>query len=278
MAFLLYKVRKGNVGEWGLLILSVLMSFSVLVSSAGALNESMCGGESGHNKELYIEDATSPYLDVDGLYEFGQKLYNSPKRLPDYFIYDESLKSLVYRSKNKSDIKVPLSFVNKISEHLKRVLKMNLAKSINLSDLGHGHFLIPEEVAKELKDLNLGYEDSHEFVINHPKLKILYHAAERLQKLDDDFNPVTNLESRYFISVRNIIGDFSTGEVVTLPDDGTPYNTQRKIEGYTSYWTINFSWNKNACFKVETKQDSFFIDFTFSSYRSDPDSFVDESE
>jgi hypothetical protein len=245
-----------------------------LAQKVYAIEPSQCE-RSFNQTPLYYGDVKSPYLNVNDLYDFGVLLYKNSKRIPDHFFGDALTKSYLYidsDSQSSKSVNIEPAFIKRIGEHIEKILANDYARSVTLSDLGHGHFLLPTPVVDKLKQSNMSREQSLSLVINHPDLKILYHSAERLKKQDADFNRIVDPETRHYIAHRNIVGDFSTGSIRVLPDDGTDFNTQSSIEGYSGYRTINFSWNEKGCFYIQNARGGFYFDLSFSSYREDPDS------
>ena len=168
---------------------------------------------------------------------------------------------------NLKRVHIPHRFILSVQGHIEEALKRSYVDGIMFSDMGHGHFLIPEERFEEAyKDLNL--REAHTMYLSDPEIRVLYHTAENIRA-------ARHFEKRYIVYddpylgwryyTRNLVADNIPGRrmEIHLHKDSSSYNTLVSVPGYHKMYSFNLSANKSACFpfRVEGKTYSFDLSF-----------------
>ena len=221
-----------------------------------------------YDRELTVGDGHR--YELEELAEYGRKIYEGSQRHPQSFYYSSSENSFVFQD-TKSTIRIPNHFLRKMLAFLAQTLNSGKVRSLITQDMGHGHFNVPSLDYDELWELPGGFTQQHyDKILKNPNLKVLFHSAERLIKLDANYKRVPFPEYQSFIDNRNIVGDFATGDISFLPPSQYPINSIGSIDGYKGYGSINFTWNKKGCFPISTHEGIKYVDFSFDSLTGNP--------
>jgi len=183
--------------------------------------------------------------------ELFNTVYHSGKRLPQRaYQNDKGELWLPYFANQGGDVFAPHSLVEIISRHIELALQRSYADAIFFSDMGHAHFLIPEEKYKrEYADIPVSQMARlYEKIFSDQDILFVYHTAEQLATDETSGEHARHLRWRYF--TRNLIGqNRKEGEVYVLPAVTEPGNTLRDLVGYR-WWSSGFNVSASAqgCF------------------------------
>ena len=264
-----------------LFILFLFCSLSLLAGAYSPIKEAKkrCQKQGNFSQTLGLGDF-SWGLSLFDIKQNFQYLYQSSKRLPNPMYYDPTddlfkiyYKHSIYYNHKNDHIIVTENFIRNTILHIELALKKSYADFINFSDMGHSHFLIPENYYNaHIK--NVPIHKTHLMytkIIGNKHTKILYHTAEQLkmsirtqdqkiQLLKDSY-----LQYRYFH--RNIIGDNKLSgrlKVVQVEDPLKKYNTVTKVKGYRWWGSGNtIHSHQQACIPYKYENQTYYFDINF---------------
>ena len=109
-----------------------------------------CAQSQHQDSPLYSSDF-SWGIDLQQLQNLFFNIFKSGKRLPKraYFEPQSGQIKLPFRSDLGGDVPVPPQFIENIRHHVEISLKRKYADAVIFSDMGHSHFLIPQEIYDE---------------------------------------------------------------------------------------------------------------------------------
>lgn len=224
-------------------------------------------------QEILYSDDFHWNMGFQEMLDIFKTIYASPKRLDRraYFDKTSQILKLPYDAASGGDVELPLSFVKTVQIHIERALENKYADAVIFPDLGHSHYLIPNEKYKKLYQNIPNEETSRMYTLffKDPDIKVAYHTAEQLQtmKNNTELQEDSYLQWRHF--TRNLIGDNfgSRNVVVAYAKDQSTANTLGSLEGYR-WWGagFNLSANKDGCFQYFNKRDGQIYGFDISLY------------
>ena len=148
------------------------------------------------------------------------------------------------------------------------------------SDMGHGHFLMPNKKYNRVYSQMTGYRKLKMY-LDDPDMRIAYHTAEKFkmaERLDNGAYLVS--KDRYFgwrYYTRNLVGDNIPARRLEIflanPNDPFAYNTMNASDVPGYYWGhgFNLSANKAACFPFKHKGKTYYFDLSFNDLTFDPE-------
>ena len=203
------------------------------------------------------EDGEVLYKDAWGDWDFKReeidhlfdKVYHSSARLGSRVYFDPDMETFVLPVKNLQGewtaIPVANDFIKALITHIEKAQAEGWADYVMLADMGHGHFMIPKNVADVPDKPRL------EDVINHPQTKILYHTGEMLKFYSfTNRTVVDNAYVNFRREHRNLLGYLDGSgkvEILQEPEDRA-FNLVRMAPGHRRFLDFEFSSNKNGCF------------------------------
>ncbi|MGE3759510.1 MAG: hypothetical protein AB7H97_17225, partial [Pseudobdellovibrionaceae bacterium] len=202
--------------------------------------------------------------------------YKSPKRLMGRTYFDPSsaqLKVPILLFGAAQPITVPRSFITTVTRQVEMALRRHYADFIFFADMGHSHFVIPQERWDNhynkipVPEMYRLYED----VMNDPMIRIFYHTGEQINFSEDSgaLLPDRYLLWRYFS--RNIVGQnfnpLGILEVLVNPDMNA-YNTVQEYPGHQWFGGgFYIHSNEKGCFPYKTPDGSvLYFDLSYESF------------
>lgn len=246
----------------------ILLTFS-LQSFAIRVQYDHCVKEDPNGAFIYAQDYKWGYGLPEMLTKFVE-MYGSEKRLMHRAYYDASSQNFkipLTHSLNPTDVPLTLDFAAHVATHVEEGFKRKVIDAVFFPDMGHSHFLIPQDVFdQKYKDIPTGsMHHTYEPFFQEPSLKILYHTAEQLQLVDKNNQPLSPTHEWRF-KTRNLVGQNNASrELEFLQNPESNANTANGLEGYR-YWGagFNISANKNGCFSYEKDGEIFYFDLSLS--------------
>lgn len=222
-------------------------------------------------EEIFTQEDFGWGMSQTQMLEKAERLYNSGKRLKGRAYYDAQAGEFIMnldRSENNR-VRMPIQFAYSVKRHIEEGLKRDYVQVVTFTDMGHSHFLVPQEAwDNEIGPIPPSEQNrTYEAMLNHPGLKILYHTAEQL-KMKDENNKLLEdefLKWRYY--TRNLVGDNrGEGRMEIHKELERNFNTVGSAEGYR-YWGGGFYVNatQNGCFFYEHKGEKYYFDLSFHS-------------
>lgn len=199
--------------------------------------------------------------------------YHSPNRLPDRTYYDPIEKVFILPfpysiSQNTEKIKLTENFIINVILHIQNALNQHYADYINFSDMGHSHFLIPQDYyKKEIQSISShNGAEQYEKMLAFEETKFIYHTAEQLKLVEEDLSLPQDLYLRHRYLTRNIIGkNDQSGEltVVQVENLKKEYNTVRRLDGHR-WWSGGFyiSSHHQGCFPYKKGANTYYFDIS----------------
>lgn len=202
---------------------------------------------------LYSSDFHWGFELGDMLKRFAE-IYISPKRL-DRHAYVETASGqikLPYDTARGGDVVLPASFVASVRAHIENALRLEYIDAVFFPDLGHSHFLVPQDRWEDKYNKIPSGEMSRLYteMMSDPDLQVLYHTAEQLRMHNEqkELDQNRRLQERFYS--RNLVGDNKAeGRLELLQNREHKVNTVGEVPGY--YWWgagFNVSANENGCF------------------------------
>lgn len=201
---------------------------------------------------LYAEDFRWGLLREDMLALFDWT-YHNPKRLMHHARIRGDTIVLPYDADRGGAVEVPLQVAEVIASHIEMALSRRFVDAVFFPDMGHSHFLIPDEVyEKDYADIPVKqYNQLYQKLLTDERVMILYHTAEQLAFMDGETGKVK--DEPYYQwrhKTRNLLASTKLGvplRVVENPD--SPANTVNELSGYR-WWGAGFqiSANHKGCF------------------------------
>jgi hypothetical protein len=195
--------------------------------------------------EYLSEEDFSWNQSLEEMIQNSKILYRSPKRLIDRAYRTQSGEIIipVRIGDITKPVRVSKLFIQSITKHIELALKRNYVDVITFSDMGHSHFFIPQKYYDDVVN-QIPVEDKHiiyEKILNHPKLKILYHTAEQLMMLDENQELLKDRHIQWRFFTRNLIGDNEgLGQLELLHNKTHRYNTAHDYDDGYRYWGGGF--------------------------------------
>ena len=240
-----------------------------------------CRKELDSGPFLYLSNFKNQISSEDEVLKKSKEIYNSERRLKTRAYYDESQDrfylSWIFDGKPK-EIYLPHRFILSVQGHIERALEGYYVDGIMRSDMGHGHFLMPNEKYNRVYSQMTAYRKLERY-LDDPDIRIVYHTAEQFQMaehLDNGTYLVSKdhyLRWRYY--TRNLVGDNVPGRSleIFLVKDPFSYNSIYKDDVPEYYWRYGFSLsaNKASCFPFKHKGKTYYFDLSFNSLTIDPE-------
>jgi hypothetical protein len=265
--FKLFSLMRLFMKFWIFAILLIVQSLSSFAASdeqaralAGANFKRFCAPPSPTEEYVYQDDFKWG-LSLVEMKALFQKLYESPKRFINRVFWSEKEQNFIAPLEmiggTKALVMSPL-FISSLRAHLEQALKQGHADFGFFPDMGHNHFLIPQDVWDneysqiKIHDRNLFYQS----IFADHRLKILYHTAEQLKMEDENRNLILDRYTQYRYYTRNVVGrnDGSKDlEIYYNNDPQRKFNTVGEVPGF--YWWgagVNFHSSENGCFEYKT--------------------------
>lgn len=192
--------------------------------------------------------------------------YESDKRLNKRVYFSpETGRFLGQTQGTTRDINVPIHFLFSLKKHIESALALEYAQWVFFPDMGHNHFLIPDEIYKKISRLPL--DESREAMLELPELKVLYHTAEQLEmtkRVDDKHVVLEDTWTQWRYYTRNIVGDNrGMGQLDVRHNLRDKFNTVNAVPGYYHYSGVNMSAAQHGCFSYEHQGKTFYFDVSF---------------
>lgn len=235
-----------------------------------------CGPLAAGEKPLYSSDFKWDY-DIPGMLLKFTEIYHSPKRLPQRAFWDakKGVLKLPYDAGRGGDIQISETFVQSIVRHVERAFELSYVDGVFFPDMGHSHFLIPEQIMKEKYDRYpiANMTGMFQEMFKDERIKVLYHTAEQLKTLDEDGNVRNDEKIKWRFKTRNIVGELkTTTDLVVLQNPASKANTVNEVPGY--FWWgggFNLSAQKNGCFEYKAHGQTLYFDLSMYDLTSDPE-------
>lgn len=229
-----------------------------------------CAPMTAGEEPVYQEDFKwgTPLLEMKSLFE---KMYQSPKRLLNRLFWSEKQKQFILpieTLKGTEPAVVSETFIASVRAHLEQALQQGHADFGFFPDMGHNHFLIPDELWKSEYN-SLDFNKLGEFyqkLFADSRVKMLYHTAEQLQMFDADHKllPEKYIQYRYY--TRNIVGKNTGERDLEVHFSRSGYNTVSNVPGY--FWWgpgVDFHSNENGCFEYQSPSGLLRFDISNTS-------------
>jgi hypothetical protein len=264
------------VGKISLIIISLLCG----VASAGPLDEAKerCGRPGAGDKLVSQRDFHWNMTPAELQTKF-KEIYSSGKRLFNRAYFDESKAAFILQRRQwnsltpiTDQLAVPERFLLSVISHIEGALRLNYVEAILFPDMGHSHFLIPDDFYKrEIEPLPaIDHLQAFAKMFDHPELKVLYHTGEQLNyKAGDGLVADPKTQWRYYI--RNLVGSNSSHKGLEIHfNDSESFNTVRNVPGYF-YWGagFNISASKDGCFPYQHKGQTYYFDLSLEDLTAD---------
>ena len=235
-----------------------------------------CGPLSAGEKPLYSGEFKWG-VDIPGMLLKFTEIYRSPKRLPQRAFWDakKNVLKLPFDAGRGGDIEISENFVKSIVRHVERAFELAYVDAVFFPDMGHSHFLIPEQIMKEKYDRypvsNMAgmFQD----MFKDERVKVLYHTAEQIKTLDEDGNVLNDEQIKWRYKTRNIVGDINPAtDLTVLQNPASKANTVGEVPGY--FWWgggFNLSSQQDGCFEYKAHGQTMYFDLSMFDLVSDPD-------
>lgn len=181
--------------------------------------------------------------------------YRSAKRLVDRAYYNRhrerfELPVSLDRQRHLALKALPLEerLIASVIRHVEIALYFGYARFITLSDMGHWHFLVPEDFYdRQIEPLSPRRLDLvYSRISAHPETRYLYHTAEHFRPLDLEGIDDRALQWRHF--TRSLVGDNRMlGSIHPVLADNR-WNTLHKLPGYRKFSGFYLHANADGCF------------------------------
>lgn len=237
----------------------------------GLVNPSTCGAPDTDGPTLSNSDFRW-HQPLDEIQQRAQRLYESDKRLAERAYINNDGEVVLPRrvfSGPAQEVRLQPHFVLSVRRHVEQALLLGYVDEIIFSDMGHSHFFIPQKFYDEVI-APIPVSESHrryELMLANKDLKFLYHTAEQLKMLDDDYNLVDDRHVQWRFFTRNLVGDNKAqGHLELIHQENHSHNTARSYrEGYR-YWGAGFyiSANKSGCFPFKHQGKIYYFDLNLS--------------
>lgn len=215
-----------------------------------------CAPEVDGSPAIRVEDFHWGY-DLPALISRFAEMYASNKRLArrNYWNAEKNTLELPYEAMRGGAAALPVSFVDSVRRHIEQALQGGYIDGVFFPDMGHSHFLIPNEIWSEYDAIPIAkMKDLYEKFFVDPRVKVLYHTAEQLKTRNDDGSLVDDARTRWRYSTRNIVGtNNGEGPLEVLGNPDSAANTVNDVAGYR-WWGAGFnvSANQNGCLEYAT--------------------------
>ncbi|MEE9550884.1 MAG: hypothetical protein V3W08_10875 [Candidatus Binatia bacterium] len=187
------RIRKAWVGLTGFVLLAAAqpaMSFE----AGSLLDVRRCTKANDQDSAVFTYE---PGQSIDAFGQDFDEMYSYYKRLPRRVYFDTQKKQYVIaltlwvkRGGNSRDethtVVVPIRFIQNVVDHIEISLRRRYAHYIFMPDMGHGHFLVPEQYGEGLD--GQGKLSYYNEILPNPSTKILYHTAEDIDLPGPDLN------------------------------------------------------------------------------------------
>ena len=167
-----------------------------------------------------------------------------------------------------SAIKLEDRFLQAIMRHIEHALNSRHADYIFPADMGHGHFLIPDDVWDKKIQPHLGADNFDQLVFReltqNKNVRILYHTAEMFLTLGDIslLETLSDHEKQRNLN-RNLVGHFDTLGKTEVKIRTAASPVVSSIEGYTKLaQDIDISASKDSCFPFLYRDKIHFFDIS----------------
>lgn len=243
---------------------------------------SHCAEPNGAEDVVWMNDFPfNPPREMSDLSDLFEETYERGQRLNRRAYFDPDLGEIrapVPRFGLRPIATVPWHFVATVQTQVERALNQAYADYVFFPDLGHSHFLIPQESWDSIYSYlsSLRGPEFYEELLQDPELKILYHTGEQIRFFNEETGellPDRYAQWRYFS--RNPVGPnqaFRSFLQVLFNSTPGAYNTVRSLDGhrwYSSGFYIHAS--RNGCFSFrDSRGELKYYDLSFFSlpYRS----------
>ena len=200
---------------------------------------------------LFAEDFRWGLLREEMLNLF-QSTYQSSKRLWNYARIRGDQILLPYRAIHGGTVELPLRVAEVIASHIEMALQRRFVEAVFFPDMGHSHFLIPDEVyADEYAKIPVKqYNQLYQKLFTDERVMILYHTAEQLAFLDQNNQVKDDPYYQWRHKTRNLLASTKLGVPLRiLENPKSPANTVHEVPGYR-WWGAGFqiSAHHNGCF------------------------------
>lgn len=193
---------------------------------------------------------------LDAMAARSEQLYLSGKRPIDRAYFEPERERFELPTSLHFQIRayLPLDerWIKSVIRHVETALYLRYANFINLMDMGHAHFLVPETVFEQTIDEmdQARQNEIYRIVSTHPQSRYLYHSAERVDFFPDYGSELPDgrfLQWRFY--TRNLVGDNrAQGTVLPVAALEHSWNTVHSLSGYRRYGGFYLHANANGCF------------------------------
>ncbi len=170
----------------------------------------------------------------------------------------------------------PTKVISAILSHIDWTIGNGFAEFPFFSDMGHGHFYLPQEKIHLLPSPQLNALERWRLILNDPELMILYHVREKY-----DYRPwsavphgaphatpqtepeIDDPQISFWRLHRNIFASMNSSKnIQVIAGPGGEANTASRILGYGAVATVHFSMAKNGCIPFMYKNRINHLDFS----------------
>jgi|GEM_PF-4092125 len=195
---------------------------------------------------------------VEEMRAFFEDSYSNGKRLSRRVFWDERAKNFITPITEDLKLKVPNQILFAIQSHINHAIQSKNADFVFFSDLGHGHFFVPQQT-----DLKLALPDLFGKVTAGATTQILYHMAEHL-----DLRPETRLSQKLegrFLNRNAVGGADGSVKYVAAPDRTEFHNTLRTIDGHIEVpsFVVYMKAHRDGCFQYKEGKTTRSFDIRF---------------
>lgn len=221
-------------------------------SPGGAVfNMTHCAAEAAGETPVYSDDFKWGYS-LGDIQERYKAIYGSGKRLGRRAFWNPKTGrlELPYDASRGGNVPLPENFVRAVIGHVEEAFASTYVDALIFPDMGHSHFLVPEELWKEKFDAYpvSAFNKLYEAMMSEPRLEVLYHTAEQLKTREKDGALVADPRTQFRYKTRNIVGG-NPGPLRVEQNPESTANTVNGVDGY-KWWGggFNISASKDGCF------------------------------
>lgn len=254
-------VLKGFFVGYGV-VFFVLVSFSF--SNVVFAND-QCTSQSERYEPIIRQSESSFGQEIEAISALFESYVVSGQRL-EYRGFMQDGKFLVPQM-GSNETEMPVKEAVEWPNHLPQAISMHLEKAFEngyanfpiMADMGHGHFYIPSEDYESLR--KLPYKELMSQVLNHPRLRILYHTAEHLAYVSAQHTIVPRYE--FLRAHRNIVGSVDKPSQIEIVSEPSINNTVGGLPGWTGFGSFYMHVSQRGCFPFNYKGRPLRLDLGF---------------
>lgn len=164
-------------------------------------------------------------------------------------------------------VELPEALLTAMSRHLSQAFERGWARHPFMWDMGHGHLMLPTADYERLRAEIPDHGQRQRAYYRHPKLALLYHAAENLI-----YDPPLADEEAFRRHHRNIVGTVAAGEIRNTFARERKVNTAGAPDGHVEAGGIVYvTGGSSGCFPFVYRGRTIYLDFAVYATPPDPD-------